>query len=91
MSGVRYVPVVREEGERPRRLSLSEIVAMLLSRTGGEHSSVKLSRNSKGDTQIEVVVRSGDRDAETIEEAAAKTRALYDELSTIYPMSSGGA
>lgn len=75
--------------DRPKRLSLSEIVALLLTR-GGEHSNVRLSRNAKGDTQIEVVVRTGDDGIDTIGQAAERARQLYDELCSTYPMSQAG-
>lgn len=70
--------------EKPKRLTLSEIVVALLAR-GGEHSSVKLSRNAKGDTQIEVTVRSGDQDVPTVDEASEKAAELYDALRERYP------
>lgn len=81
--------LVRGEG-KPKRMTLSEIVELLLARGAPEHSSVSLSRNSKGETQIEVTVRT-DRDAGvlTIDDAAAKVIETYDTLRARYPMSSG--
>jgi hypothetical protein len=72
--------------EPPRRLSLSAIVELLLQKSPRDHSSVTLSRNAKGDTQIEVVVRTGD-DAEvtTPAEALAEAVRLYDSLREKYP------
>lgn len=79
----------------PRRVSLSQIVeAQLaaLTRAGGEHSSVKLTRNAKGDTQIEVTVRTGDEaHLITAADAATHARAIYDELRTAYPLEPNGA
>lgn len=73
--------------DAPRRLSLSQIVELLLTRGGGEHSSVTLTRNSKGSTQIEVTVRTGETDElATVDQAAAKARAVYDELRDEYPL-----
>lgn len=71
----------------PKRLSLSAIVELLLQKSPRDHSSVTLSRNSKGDTQIEVVVRTGD-DAEitTPAQALAEAVRLYDELRNTYPI-----
>lgn len=74
---------------RPKRLSLSQIVEMLLTRHGRESSGVTLSRNASGETQIEVRVRAGDDDAATVEEAAAKAEALYAQLAERYPPGSG--
>lgn len=72
--------------DAPRRLSLSQIVELLLTRGGGEHSSVTLTRNAKGLTQIEVTVRTGEaEDVATVDQAAAKARKVYDELRTTYP------
>lgn len=80
--------------DTPTRLTLSEIARSqlaALNRAGGEHSMVRLSRNAKGDTQIEVAVRTGD-EAEllTVEDAAAKARAIYDGLRTAYPLEPTG-
>lgn len=76
--------------DAPRRLSLSQIVELLLTRGGGEHSSTTLTRNSKGETQIEVTVRTGESDdVATIEAATAKARAVYDELRQAYPHGEG--
>jgi hypothetical protein len=76
--------------EAPKRLSLSEIVELLLSRGGGEHSSVELTRNSKGETQISVTVRTGEDDnVRTAAQAALRARAVYDDLRAAYPMASG--
>lgn len=79
----------------PRRLTLSQIVeAQLaaLNRAGGEHSTVRLTRNAKGDTQIEVVVRTGDEShIVTAADAATHARAIYDDLRVAYPMAGNGS
>lgn len=72
--------------ERPKRLSLSEIVEQLLQRGSSEHSSVTISRNAKGETQLEVVVRTGDAgEVQTIEQAEQHATAVYDRLRALYP------
>jgi hypothetical protein len=72
------------------RLRMSEVTRSLLaalSKTGGEHSTVKLTRNAKGDTQIEVSVRTGDTpEVETAADAMAEAVRLYDSLREVYPM-----
>lgn len=74
----------------PKRLSLSEIVSMLLTRSGGSGSSVTLSRNARGVTQIEVTVRTGDEDdLQTPEQAAERCNAIYASLRATYPMPDG--
>jgi hypothetical protein len=76
------------ELERPKRLSLSQIVEMLLSRHAGERSSVKLSRSASGDTHIEVAVRTGDdSETQTVEQAETKAVEVYDRLLELYPPS----
>lgn len=75
--------------EPARRLSLSEIVEQqigALSRTHGEHSSVKLARNAKGDVQIEVAVRTGESGVDTIEDAQDRAQQVFDHLAGIYPL-----
>lgn len=79
----------RDPDAKPRRLTLSEILQAHLDRmahAGGEHSSVELTRNAKGDTQIKVAVRTGDTDdTATVDDAAAKARHVYDLLRGFYP------
>lgn len=72
---------------RGKRLSLSEVVELLLARNSAERSSVSLARNAKGETQIEVTVRSGETgDVTTAHDCARVARELYDELRLEYPM-----
>lgn len=78
------------EAAPAKRMTLSQVVEQLLQRGGSEHSSVTLARNSKGETQIEIVVRTGDAGAvATIEEAEAAAITVYERLRARYPMSSG--
>ena len=73
-----------------RRLTLSDMVELLLSRNAPEHSSVELSRNSKGETQMSVTVRTDQQaGVDTIEQAVAKAIEVYDTLRARYPTSSG--
>ena len=72
-----------------KRLRASELVEQLLgalTRSRDEHSSVKLARNARGDTQIEVTVRSGESEGlDTIDAVAHEARRIYDWLRTQYP------
>lgn len=73
--------------EKPKRLTLSEILALMLQRGGSDRSSVSLTRNAKGQTQIEVTVRTGNQDdAATAEQAATKATTIYDALRWRYPI-----
>ena len=83
---------LRLAGAAPAPLRQSEILRAFLERMKasgqGEHSTVKLSRNAKGDTQIEVSVRTGESDeVATVDDAAAKAKAVYDTLAAFYPLS----
>lgn len=82
-----------DDDERPRRMTLSDVVAGLLaaqSKHGGERSLVRLVRNAKGDTQIEVAVRTGDSTGvETVDDCSAEAVRVYDALRIIYPMVEG--
>jgi hypothetical protein len=79
-------PEAHDAPARARRLTLSDVVEQLLQRGGGEHSSVTLSRNAKGETQVEVVVRTGEGDSpHTVEEAEAIATAIYARLLELYP------
>lgn len=73
-----------EQPTTPRRMSMGRVVELLLTRPTPEHSSVELTRNAKGETQISVAVRNEDPDA-----AAAKAAELFDSLRARFPMSSG--
>lgn len=74
--------------EPPHRLTLSVLVPQLvaaLAKGHGEHSSVELTRNARGDTQIRVSVRTDEAGIDTPEQAAARAVALYDSLRQRYP------
>jgi hypothetical protein len=77
------------ETTRPKRLSLSQIVEMLLTRGGRSHSSVSISRNAKGDTQFEVQVAVGEDGVATLEDAEALALEVYDRLASTYPVTHG--
>lgn len=80
-------PTAAPESERPRRLTLSQILEHMLQRGGSDRSSVELTRNAKGATQIGVTVRTGNQDdAHTIEDAAQRAVEIYDGLRLRYPM-----
>ncbi len=73
-----------------KRLSLSQIVELLLTRSSGERSAVTLTRNAKGETQIEVHVRTGDSgDVLTVEDAEQRATDAYDRLRAKYPAANG--
>jgi hypothetical protein len=74
--------------EHARRLTLSQILELVLSRGDRDRSVVTIARNAAGDTQVEVKVRVGDSDeVSTADAAAAKARQLYDQLVALYPTS----
>lgn len=74
---------------RPRRLSLSQILELVLTRSS-DRSLVALTRNAKGETQIEVQVRTADSgEVATIEDAERKAREVYDRLRAEYPAREG--
>lgn len=85
-------PRAKAEERAPRRraLSLSEVVELLLKREGSDHSSVSLTRDAKGETKIEVTVRSSQGgEVNTPGEAAREAVRLYDVLRARYPLASG--
>lgn len=82
--------VTPEPPTRPKRMTLSEVVEHLLARSSSDRSSVTLTRNAKGETQIEVVVRTSDAGALlTVDDAASKAVELYDTMRNRYPMADG--
>lgn len=81
-----------EQSASRERLNLSELARLLIaagSRNAADRSSVRLTRNARGDTQIEVVVGAGEDDADTIETVAERACATYDELRGRYPLGGG--
>ena len=78
-------------GEHGRRMTLSDVVAGLLARGSSEHHSVTLKRDAKGETNIEVIVRtSDDGTIRTPAEAEVAAQAVYDRLRERYPFGAGG-
>jgi hypothetical protein len=73
-----------------KRLTLSEIVTLLLEHRSGAAggSSVSLTRNARGVTQIEVTVREDD-DLRTPDLVAAEATRIYDNLRARFPMPNG--
>lgn len=73
-----------------RRVSKDDVLAGFvasLNRGGQEHSSVRIARNARGDTQFEVVVRSGDTpEISTAAEAMAEATRLYQVLDEAFAM-----
>lgn len=80
------MPETGSETAPAKRMSLSQIVELLLARSPRDHSSVTLTRNAKGETQIEVVVRTGDEgEIVTPDAALVKAKELYDDAREAYP------
>lgn len=68
------------------RVSNSEIIRRLLERGSTEHSSVTITRNAKGETQLEVIVRTGEAgEATTVAGAEQLAAGVYDRLREKYP------
>jgi len=70
-----------------KRLTLSDVLTMTLQRGSGNQDSVSLSRNARGETQIEVVARS--RENETLRQVEQRARETYDRLRSTFPLSTG--
>jgi len=67
-------------------MTLSQVVELLLSRGSAQSSSVTLTRNAKGDTQIEVTVRTDPEiGIHGPAEASAAAATVYDRLRELYP------
>lgn len=66
-------------------MTLARVVELLAQRGSSGGSSITLARNARGDTQVEVVVRVGDGEIATIDQAFAKATDLYDRTLKQYP------
>lgn len=77
------LPVADPDAERPRprRVTKDDVLASFLAsltRGSSEHSSVTLKSNARGETQIEVTVRTGESDEiDTAAKAFAEASRLY--------------
>lgn len=77
------------------RYSQARVIDRLLSivgRAAQDHSSVTVARNAKGAYQFEVVVRTGEHGADTLEQATAKAQTIVEQLEAWrpYPEPEGG-
>lgn len=55
-------------------------------------SSVKISSGPRGQVMIDVTVHAGDEPGlDTVDQVAAKARAMFDTLTTIYSAGTGGS
>ena len=70
-----------------KRMTLSQVVERLLTRSA-ERSYVNLTRNAKGETQIDVKVQTGEHgDVQTVEDAETKALEVYNRLRALHPSS----
>lgn len=68
------------------RMTQGEIIRALLERGSVGSSSVSITRNAKGEVQLEVIVRTGDAgDVTTAQDAEQVAAAVYDRLAAKYP------
>ena len=67
---------------RPKRLSLSEILELLLTKQSGDRSTVSLTRTASGEVVVDVKVS-----AETVGEASEAAQAELARLAELYPRS----
>ncbi len=74
--------LAQPDAPRPKRLSLSEILEMVLTRSHSDRSTVALTRTASGEVVIDVKVS-----AETVEEASAAAEAELARLHVLYPRS----
>jgi hypothetical protein len=70
------------------RMSMSEVIERLTERGRSDHSSVTLSRNSRGEVQPEVKVATSDA-LPTIEDAERVAVEVFDRIISRYPMANG--
>ena len=84
----------RELGLEGKTVTKTELVRGLLAhltKTGGEHSTVKVGRNAQGLPTFEVSVRTGENAAiATAADAAAEALRLYRELEELLPYLKAG-
>jgi hypothetical protein len=71
------------------RLNLSELARLLIAsnaRGSSDRATVRLTRNARGDTQIEVLVGAGDDGTESVTDVSARACEVYDALRERYPL-----
>lgn len=72
-----------QEVERTKRLSLSQILELVLTRPTRDRSSVSLSRNAAGEVVIDVTAQAGD--GETLADAEQHALDAFERMSKRYP------
>lgn len=83
-------PAPEPETAPAKRLTLSAILELLLTRSSRDYSSVSLGRNAAGVAQFDVTIRTGEsEDVLTVDDAERKAREIYDRLSDAYPAPNG--
>ena len=80
---------------RPKVMTQREMLTAFVERSTRtaptEHSSVNLKTNARGEVQIDVTVRTGETpDLVTVDDAAAKCRAVFETLRAFYPLGALG-
>lgn len=80
-----------EPAPRPVSLTQREMLSAFVDKqtrhAPTEHSSVTLKTNARGDVQIDVTVRTGETpEVETVDDAAAKARTVFNLLRAFYPL-----
>ena len=80
-----------EEAEERAREVYARLVAGYPASDGHDSAAVTLSRNARGETQIEVTTRTSDRDegARTVAAAAELALEEYDRMRARYPLANG--
>lgn len=84
------MPETPPKPDQPKRLTLSQIIELMLTRSAARQSTVGISRNGKGEVSIEVKVGTMDEGAiVTVEDAERKAAEVYERLHAAYAPSSG--
>jgi hypothetical protein len=78
-----------EDAEQRAREVYDRLETAYPSRGGHENASTSLTRNAKGETQIEVTIRPGDHGTRTLPGVVENAAAEYDRLRGKYPMADG--
>lgn len=86
MQRLRSVPA---SPEKPHRLSLSDVLTMVLNRSSHDSESVEISRNAKGEFQFSVTARTSE--GETLEDAMERCSGVAGQLIARFPYTNGAA
>jgi len=78
-----------EDAEERARAIYGRLAQEYPPTNGHDNATISLTRNAKGETQIETQIKTSDNGIQTLDEATHRTWDIYDKTRGRYPMADG--